>query len=187
MQKNLLMLAAALVGVGAAAWLLMPEDRSSGAELSTSDKGGDADVADEKPQVSQATTIERKDPEEEERYVHPAAEEAAERLKTPFAQFALSAGPQWNALAYELRKAGGDEELAAACKEMTAVLRDLRRDEEPDVDALLAEQQALLERVRAAASEVPAMQPSIDKLVTLLAGLADGDEGADDGEPVAEQ
>ena len=195
MQKNLLFIAAALLGVGAAAWLLMPGDSSSSSSSSDEVVQASGDEGAAEPTTAKVTTtdpldVERKDPEaEEERYVHPAAEEAAARLKTPFAQFALAAGPQWNALAYEIRKAGGDEELAADCKEMTNVLRDLRRDTEPDVGELLAEMQELLERAEDEVDEVPALRPSLEKLKTLMASLIEVEAAGsdDDGEPQVEQ
>lgn len=117
-------------------------------------------------------TIKKKDPEASPG-VNPFAAKAAARQERDYNKFSAKAAPTWQGIGMELHNS--DPELAERARTMAQTLRSLNNEEEVDTAAVLAEQSALLEEVRALGAG-EGVTKGIDRLDGLIAALESGEE-----------
>ena len=168
MNKTVLYVVAALVGIGAAIALFGLSGPSDEAE-----RGSDvAEVSAQSPDEESKT---RKKPakKNKEGKANPFAAEAAKNLASDWGQYCLSAAPAWTNVGMELGNEGKTE-LAAEARQEASRLRKERRKSDVDIAPILAEQKELLDRVEAASPNEAAAGS-----VTTIRGLMESLEAAE--------
>lgn len=166
MNKTVLYVVAALVGIGAAVALF----GLSGPSPSASDGEPVAQVG----KTPVATTTNPKAPKEGkrkepgERRVKPVESEGAKALASDFGQYCLSAAPAFTNIALEFNDS--DPDLATEARTEAARLRKERRKPDPDWQAILTEERELLARVESA-GPTDAAAGSVSKIRGLMESL----------------
>lgn len=174
MNKTVLYVVAALVGIGAAVALF-------GLSGPSEDSERGADVAEVRSESSDEEDQPRKKPAKKVKDAksNPFAAEAAKNLASDWGQFCLSAAPAWTNVGMELGN-DGKTELAAEARKEASRLRKERRKSDVDTAPILAEQKALLDRIEAAGPN-EAAAGSIANIRGLMESLQAA-EAAGDGE-----
>jgi hypothetical protein len=167
MNKTVLYIIAALVGVGAAVGLFGLAGPSDEAASGTpvADVGDDVKPKDRKQGK-------RKKPVKKDQKAanpNPFAAEAQKNLASDWGQYCLEAAPAWTNIGMEVGK-DGHTEVAADARKEAGRLRKERRKSDVDSTTILAEERALLERVDALDPN-EAAAGSVVKIRALMASL----------------
>ena len=164
MNKTVLYVVAAIVGIGAAVALF------GLAGPSPSSSGGDpvAQVDKGKKGKNPKAPKEGKRKELTERKAKPVESEGAKALASDFGQYCLNAAPAFTNLAMELNDS--DPDLATEARTEASRLRKERRKPEADWKTILEEERQLLERAEAASPSESATG-SIAKIRGLMEAL----------------
>lgn len=181
MNKTVLYIIAALVGVGAAVGLFglagPSDEAASGTPV--------ADLGDDDAPKGRKEGKRKKKPVKKDQKAaspNPFAAEAQKNLASDWGQYCLEAAPAWTNISMEVGK-DGHTEVAADARKEAGRLRKERRKSDVDSTSILVEERALLERVDAV-SPNEAAAGSVVKIRALMASL----EAAEAAEPeVAEE
>lgn len=177
MNKNLLFVGAAVLGIAGAVGLFVV----SGPSSSTEDAGKEQAAVE--AQVKESTRkgpmevkkgAIRKSKDDEEANPNPFAAEAQLKIGNDFGQFISEAGPAWQAVAMGLGDEGKDD-LSKECRSKSSELRKMRRKQEIPQSEVQAGQLELLAKVKAA-------QPGEETVgyIQHLEGLLEGFEPSDE-------
>ncbi len=183
MNKKLLLFSlAGLLGVGAAVAMFAgsgPSESSSTAPAVATRPSqpatpaapafGEEPKGEREPGQRKAASGERKDEAEPKGPRSEREAEMSQHMEEGFGLHVRKAGPAWKAVAYKLRTEGMEEDLATACQDMSAALRDEMRNTEADPAEWVARERELLDQLNAS----PVANIAADELASIDSLLAE--------------